>query len=470
MRKANFRVMRQLLVFAICIFVSTTSSASYKKAFALYKDGSYEDAYYSFKNLAQIGNKPSQYQLGVMYYRGEFVEKDLVEAYAWIKLAAESGSEQHEKVSSKLLGSLDDKVKQAAVTRSEQMLSQYGSEVLALSLAPRPLSDEDCEPEPERLKVGKPIYPRKAGVSPGFVDLSLNVSAQGYARDVSIRVKTDDAFIEPSAKAILKGRWTPKVIDGVNVLAPGIYYRFSYMGLKGASYRVSKMEDAALETLKNAEAGDIAAQFKFAKTLVSLKSFSAISDKFDLEYKAANDWFLKAARQGHPLAQYELGKNMLVGRGCEVDTATGVKWLRAAAVAGHPLAQEELAMSSIRNSVSDEQRAVYWLRQAASANHYKAKLMLAWQLSTSNDGDLRDGKEALKLLEAEPKLFFDDVRVLETRAAAYAEAGDFGNAAKIQKKALKAAKRLKWEIPVMKLRLEAYQNKIPWRGYYHSAA
>ena len=52
-------------------------------------------------------------------------------------------------------------------------------------------------------------------------------------------------------------------------------------------------------------------------------------------------WSLRS--NGHPLAQYELGKNMMAGKGCEVDRESGLKWLRAAAIAGHPYAQEEIS-------------------------------------------------------------------------------------------------------------------------------
>ena len=45
-----------------------------------------------------------------------------------------------------------------------------------------------------------------------------------------------------------------------------------------------------------------------------------------------------------------------------------------------------------------------------------AKLLLAWEISTSPYSDLRDGKEALQLLEPEPTNYFDKVRILETKA------------------------------------------------------
>ena len=62
---------------------------------------------------------------------------------------------------------------------------------------------------------------------------------------------------------------------------------------------------------------------------------------------------------------------------------------------------------------------------------------------------------------------FHEVRIFETKAAAYAEVGDFKSAIKWQKKALKKAKRLDWEIAVMDKRLAAYEKGISWQGPYH---
>lgn len=93
---------------------------------------------------------------------------------------------------------------------------------------------------------------------------------------------------------------------------------------------------------------------------------------------------------------------------------------------------------------------------------------MAWQLATGANVEMRDGKEALKLLGSKPNLYFDEVRILETHAAAYAETGDFSKAVKYQKKAIKKAKNLDRGIPVMYIRLESYRAEKPWRGYYHA--
>jgi TPR repeat protein len=49
----------------------------------------------------------------------------------------------------------------------------------------------------------------------------------------------------------------------------------------------------------------------------------------------------KAAEQGHPGAQYELGMAYIRGRGVQKDEAVGVQWLEKAARQGHPEAKRE---------------------------------------------------------------------------------------------------------------------------------
>lgn len=61
--------------------------------------------------------------------------------------------------------------------------------------------------------------------------------------------------------------------------------------------------------------------------------------KFDTE---AAKWARKAAEQGNPTAQYNLGTLYRDGEGVEQSDAEAVKWFRRAAEQGDPDAKEEL--------------------------------------------------------------------------------------------------------------------------------
>ncbi|GAB4116699.1 MAG: hypothetical protein Tsb0027_08480 [Wenzhouxiangellaceae bacterium] len=60
----------------------------------LYKSGDYYNAFTRYQKMAEYGDKFSQYRLAVMYEMGRGVDKDLVQAFAWSYVAAETGQQQ----------------------------------------------------------------------------------------------------------------------------------------------------------------------------------------------------------------------------------------------------------------------------------------------------------------------------------------------------------------------------------------
>jgi len=77
-----------------------------QRADLAYADGDYARAYRLYNKLQKIGDHFSEYRLATMYENGYGVEKDIVEAYAWSYLAAESGRQAyrdyHESIKQKL--------------------------------------------------------------------------------------------------------------------------------------------------------------------------------------------------------------------------------------------------------------------------------------------------------------------------------------------------------------------------------
>lgn len=65
-------------------------ATDFNAALAEYKAGYYDKAFDAFEELAREGHSTAQYNLGAMYMTGQGTEKDLVEAWAWTRLAEES--------------------------------------------------------------------------------------------------------------------------------------------------------------------------------------------------------------------------------------------------------------------------------------------------------------------------------------------------------------------------------------------
>jgi len=65
------------------------------QADALYERGNYKHAFRQYEDMAKYGDKFSQLRLAVMYELGRGVDKDMLQAFAWSYVAAETGHEQY---------------------------------------------------------------------------------------------------------------------------------------------------------------------------------------------------------------------------------------------------------------------------------------------------------------------------------------------------------------------------------------
>ena len=63
-----------------------------KKAVDLFENDKFDEALPIFKKLAKDGNSEAMYYIGMMYYEGWGVEKDLDEAIRWWKMANRRGN------------------------------------------------------------------------------------------------------------------------------------------------------------------------------------------------------------------------------------------------------------------------------------------------------------------------------------------------------------------------------------------
>ena len=79
----------------------------------------------------------------------------------------------------------------------------------------------------------------------------------------------------------------------------------------------------------------------------------------------AHTWFLKAAEQGHPMAQYKVGASFHFGTGVTADRAQAVSWYRRAAGNGVAEAQHNLAHLLLNGTgtARSPDEAARWVRQ-----------------------------------------------------------------------------------------------------------
>lgn len=462
------------LLLAIIFFYSASSYANFYRAMELYQSGDYEKAKVAFEALSAIGDRASLFNLGVMYYRGDSIPREPVKAYVLMTLANEGiEDEQFSKVSESVYNQFDQSQKDQAAALYQKLAPVYDFKLIQEELYPKPLADEDCKPDIEPTKKNPPKYPVSELNSGqmGLTQIELTISPEGYPRDLITNQSTNRAFTKSTITAAKKFLYEPTK-DGMPIHGQRVIFTYAIQESKGekVKIRTKKLTSELNELSENASKGDPIAQYHYATRLNTYRYFREYLKKVDLQYKKANEWFLKSAKGGLPHAQFELGRNMMTGRGCEVDLTNGQKWINAAAANGYSPAQRTLAMSSLSDSQLTENRAttaVSWLKNAVQSNDYMAKVLLAWELSTSENMNIRNPSEALALISEKPENYFDEVRILETKAAAYASLGDFKKAIKLQKKAIKEAKKLDWNIPLIPQRLALYEQNKGYQGSYY---
>src|SRR5690606_202992 len=103
-----------------------------------------------------------------------------------------------------------------------------------------------------------------------------------------------------------------------------------------------------------------------------------------------NRWYFAAARTGLVHAQYQLGRNLLYGKGCEADGNKALAWLTLAAERGYAPAQLLLANEALDGRLPQIEgvQALSWLDTAARSGYADAVLRQAWWFATVGDETL----------------------------------------------------------------------------------
>jgi tetratricopeptide (TPR) repeat protein len=163
-------------------------------------------------------------------------------------------------------------------------------------------------------------------------------------------------------------------------------------------------------------------------------------------------------------AYYNLGELMeQMGKRDEAIAA----WQKAVEVTpGYAKAQYKLGdayyeMGRIREALAHWRKGL-----SLEANHLPVLNQVAWLLATSPDNSIRNGGEAVAYAErALAMAGGDNPEILDTLAAAYAEAGRFSSAARTARRALVlATQQNKQElVPGLKARLALYDSGKAFR-------
>jgi len=439
-------------------FITIKLQADFNSTMKLYSTGEYSQAFKEFFEMAKVGEKRSQFNLGIMFYNGQSVAKDINQAYAWIKLSVESDitNSKERNIFNQIASQIADKTQ--AEIEYQKLKILYSSEVLLERLYPvlvKPVGDKAFTASP--IKITEPRWPKIAlrkGIQ-GWVKVQFDIDKLGVPRNVHIFESfPKKIFSKAALKSVPHWRFKPKQnADGDPVIGQQVRYTMEFR-LEGANLLQVK-EDVYQQTKIAASRGSALAQFKigiWAKSVLRLKD--------DIN---PNDMFLKASIQGLPAAQYELGRSLVFGNGCMTDKTKGLEWLIRSATNGDVEAQLLLGSILAQSKEKDSQlRAVKYFEDVDELS-VSAKLDYAWMLASSPYREVSNPTKALEISnDFSKKNFKDDVTIYEIKAASYAALNKFSKAVKLQEEALDEAEDIHADLTDIENHLNRYKQKQTW--------
>ena len=459
MRPATTTTLLPLLMALALVLAAIPARADLYSAKVAYNKGDLATAFAQFKELAELGQPEAQFDLAIMYARGEGVERSSTYAHAWASLAGENG----EAKGKSLAAELEPQLTPTSLRISNDLQAQYSQAALNARLMPHILRGKDYE-DRDPVRASKPYipeYPEEAarhGVQ-GEAYVEFVVAPDGHPRMPRILYAFPSGYFEDSVReSVMRSVFLPARINGQPIsTSVSMMYNFTVPGVSISDYQ--GLERQVHDTELKAEAGDPHAQMLYGMMIAGLPQLKRTYDQ-------ALPWFLRAAQAGAPYAQYQIGTGLLQGRGCQCETGKGEIWLEKAAQADQSDAQVSLAEYLLRGDPSRESvaGALVWLERATKQNNDAGKLLLSAVLAASPFTDVRDPARALKLTDSIERKYKIDPSYWEIRAAANASAGDFKAAVKAQSKAAGEATRLGWDLTQLQHRQSLYESAQNWTG------
>lgn len=448
-----------MLALVLVMGTPRAEAANWYAAAQAYEAKELTQAFEMFRELAELGLPRAQEALATMYVNAEGVPRGNVQGYAWAKIAKENGSSEVQTI----IDQLEPHMSANARKIADDLHARFGAEAVRKRLLPD-MSDPLAYKAHLRCAITKGAsgtYPSSAmnrGIQ-GNIFTQVTVGMDGRARNPRVLYAVPPGeFEEAAIRTVLMSEFRAAKENGVKVpCRMMVALRFVIPQYESEDY--PKLDKYVAKILAAAEKGDPSSQLLYGLVIAGLPQLGKTSAD-------AMPWYAKAAQAGLPLAQFLVGSAVLEGAGPVRDEEKGMFWLNKAAEAGSPDAQITLARRLLSGSPTPEKSAEAWglIEKAAASGNRDGKFYLAAVLAAGNDVTRRDAKRALTILGEVMRDVDSDPTAFEIRAAAQAMLGNFSEALKDQRKAVRMAEGLKWQATPQKERLTNYATGKPWIG------
>lgn len=470
-----------------------SSAAEFAEGMKAYESSDFAAARAVFLDLAELGDGPSQYNLGVMALKGEGVPEDRAEAAGWLLVARENGHDPTPRALDGLLSKLEPREREAA----ERIVFRFGRAALAGTVLPAP-DRGSLEMRAPKLLESTPATDLldTRELRAGLAVVEGVIGSDGRLRDAEVVFAAEAP--QPGPAGTFSWRTNPSRRDSARALADGalravLHHRYEPARLHGETVPVNFRFTLRVTQVMSHDVFDPLYRESRIALGVPRAGRPAVSFDFGDRQPLVDDRLgqrlLAAARRGEPRAQLAVEVLRLTDR--EGVSPPGDHVL-AAAQAGLPEAQLMLGTALARAGQSA--RALPWLERASRAGLPSARVRYGLALlesggappekvhdllsRASEDDDpysarhamealacsrtpgLRDPQAALAAAQR-ARLDDDDPLNLAALAAAQASAGDRAGAARSQRDAIARAKRLGWSVDEMEQRLAGYEAGRP---------
>jgi hypothetical protein len=455
----SIKLMRAALL-ACAVSLAGTAHADFTAALKDYTEGRFDAARTQFLSLAELGDCPSQFNLGAMALKGQGAPQDRGAGVGWLQAALSNGCRQQ--VGERLPG-LQATLSPEQHRAAEDIVARYGHDALEAQGVVNPnfecqaLSPATVRDTPEAE------YPhlRDPQNAEAIVVTAFTIGVDGYARDPQVLLSVpQQGFPGAAVEAWLNSRFLPATRAGVPVESR-LQAKLRFVGSSG-NLAASPVYKAALPA---ADSGDPAAQYLVGLTATLDSSLGVMSSR-------AGHMLIDSARAGNANAQYWVAVQLRAAAACHAQ-ANWQRWLRHAAEGGSAPAEADYAAELLHGTPTPEQVAearALLARAAASTDYYGRKHAVAL-LAASPMEAVRDPKLALSAANSlvHANEIQSDPQMFEVVAAAYAANHEYGNAVDAQRQAIQKAATLGWNTAAMQERLAAYRHDAPWVGDLYAA-
>jgi TPR repeat protein len=455
----SVKLMRAALA-AAAVSLAGAAHADFSAALKDYTEGRFDAARTQFLALAELGDCPSQFNLGAMALKGQGAPQDRGAGVGWLQAALSNGC--REQVGERLPGlqtSLSPEQRRAA----EEIVGRYGHAALEAQGVVNPNFECQALVPASVRDTPTPEYPhlRGGGAPEALVITAFTIGVDGYARDPQVLLSVpQQGFPGAAVEAWLNSRFQPAMHAGVPVESR-LQAKLRFVG-SGGNLAAAPAYKAALPA---ADSGDPAAQYLIGLTATLDSSLGVMASR-------AEHMLIDAARAGNADAQYWVALQLRAAALCHPQGKWQL-WLRHAAEGGSAPAQADYAAELLRGTATSEQVAEARLlltRAAASTDYYGRKhavaLLAASPLAAVRDPQLARSAANTLIHAGE---IHSDPQMFEVVAAAYAASHEYGNAVDAEREAIQKALALGWNTGAMQQRLAAYRHDAPWLGDLYAA-